>query len=117
MTTTTTHTAFALSNMAGCGCPDAIDSPGAQFLLGVQEMVNDRDERDEDAIHEIADSAPDVYTYTRWQEFVDVAAWNEDLDDLGGSTGDMTQDAGVALYLIASRLAARLFEERFGDES
>lgn len=113
-------TAYELARIADVQSPDdAFESPGAQFLLGIAEDVKDRrgyGELDEDSAHEIADSAVPVYTYKMWQTFVDLCAWDEDLDDLGGSTGDMTKDAMAALYLIASRLAYALIEEGTDDD-
>lgn len=114
--------AYQLANRANCACPDALDSPGAKFLEsvqdGVREAIDDAPDAQDAAdldyngrLHEIADAAPDVYTYTRWQEFVDLAAWQEDLDEIGGTPDDMTDAAGVCLYLIAARLAHALADE------
>ena len=107
-----TFTAFALANMADCSCPDALDSPGAKFLLDVQSATADHLDSDGDPeeLHEIADNAPDVYTWQRWQEFVDLGAWQEDPAELGGESEDMTAQAGICLYLIADRLARALVE-------
>lgn len=114
---TLTLNAYELARLADCGSPDTPESPGAALLLSVQDDVNDLDARpDDDDTHQIADGAPDVYTYKRWQEFVDLAAWQEDLDELGGTPEDLTEAAGVALYIIARRLADRLIAERFGED-
>jgi hypothetical protein len=44
--------------------------------------------------------------------FVDLGAYNEDpAGELGDDGSDLTQAAGVALYLIASRLVAALAQE------
>ena len=67
-----------------------------------------------DDIAEVADSAPSVYTAARWAQFADLAAWNEDIADYG-PLDDLTASAGVALYMIAERLAAALVE-RWGEE-
>lgn len=95
-------------------------SPGADMLDSVLVDVKDRvgyvDDVDDldpdglggDTIHEIADSAPSVYTYERWRQFVDLAAWDEDTNQFGDT--DMTTRAGYALYEIAYRLAYKLLE-------
>lgn len=121
MPVTLTHNAWSLAVAAECASPDTLESPGAAFLLSVQDAVNDYDEcPDDDAIHEIADGAPDVYTHKRWQEFVDLAAYSEDLSEWGPIDPDDLERAvaGVALYQIAERLARALIEERWpnGDE-
>lgn len=118
--------AYELARLADCASPDKPDSPGAKFLESVQDGAReavadyledapadmdgiDSNDLDEDGrLHEIADNAPDVYTYTRWLEFVDLAAWQEDPADLGGMPDDLTTAAGVCLYLIASRLVHAL---------
>ncbi len=110
------YNAWRLSNIAECSGPDKLDSPGAKFLLGVQDAVNELDEIDPDNLydpaHEIADSAPDVYTYPKWQQFVDLAAWQEDLSEYG-PLEDMDKGASICLYMIAERLAVALMQERY----
>ena len=116
------YTAFRLAQMADVAGPDSSDSPGAKFLLSVQDAVNEAREYDtectdrSDTIHEIADNAPDVYTHERWMQFVDLCAYNEDISELGGDIGDLTGAAGIALYMIAERLATALFEEVDDDD-
>lgn len=122
---------YGLANLADCSCPDGEDSPGARMLASVLsstlELVEYRAEDLADVepvghgwvdildynggIHEVADGAPSVYTYTRWQEFVDLAAWEEDTSDLGDPMDDLTQSAGIALYLIAQRLSHAIIGE------
>jgi hypothetical protein len=122
-------TVYRLANEADAGSSDFDpDGAGARFLASVRDDVLDRveyattetDADDladaiealrEDAVHEIADAAPDVYTFTRWSEFVDLAAWQEDISEYGDPAGDnLTRAAGVALYMIAERLAVAIFE-------
>lgn len=115
----TKYTPWQLAHMAGCMDPDSVDSPGARWLQRVaddaEELVEEAETSDldglADSIHERADSAVPIYTHERFQVFVDLAAYREDLDDLGGTTGDMEKDAGVALYLIAERLMREVIEE------
>jgi hypothetical protein len=111
---TNTHNANELSRIAGCYSPDdAFDSPGARFLLGVADACAEQSEYGyedvSDAAHEIADSAVPVYTHERWQTFVDLGAYEQDISELGVSE-DMTENAGFALYMIANTLAMTLLE-------
>lgn len=117
-----TYTVWQLAHLADCGSPDDLDSAGAIFLRSVASAADEiidtyreektpEDRYDYDSeIHQAADNAPDVYTHQRWLEFVDLAAYQENLDDLGGTSGDMERDAGVALYIIAERLLHALVE-------
>jgi hypothetical protein len=94
--------------------PDSIDSPGAKFLERVESNIIERrgeGSLDEDSIHELADSAVPIYTHERWQVFVDLGAYQEDVSEIGASSEDLTQCAAVALYLIADRLARALMDE------
>lgn len=117
----TAYNAFQLARLADCGEPDTEHSPGARFLESVRDAVDEMIEyskpagMDEvaDGIREIADGAPDVYTAARWAQFVDLAAWQEDLSEIGGGGEDMTGNAGLALYLIAERLATKLTTEHY----
>ena len=133
-------TTWHLANLAGCGSPDRPDgigvsppadlstvdpSPGAKFLRSVADDLAERiayvfadldpagcdltRELDEE-VQGVADAAPSVYTFTRWQEFTDLAAWQEDATELGASADDLTAAAGIALYAIAERLALALVE-------
>lgn len=109
---------YQLAELADCASPDTLTSPGAMFLLHVQDATADHVSHggDADDLSEIADNAPNVYTWKRWQEFTDLAAWQEDATELGASTDDMTAAAGVCLYLIAERLARALIEQWQGDD-
>lgn len=111
--------AYQLAGLADCASPDSPESDGAKFLESVRDAVVEEieangveDWEDRDGIlHEIADNAPDVYTHTRWSEFVDLAAYNEDISEYGEYGNDLTQAAAVALYMIAERLVRALFSE------
>lgn len=120
------YNAFQLALRADCSSPDSTESAGARFLLSVQDAVNEQwdnnhaDWREDqpsdstwwnDLVHEIADAAPDVYTYKKWCEFVDLGAWQEDLSDYGPMEDDVDRIGSIALYVIAERLAYALFEE------
>jgi hypothetical protein len=114
--------AYDLAKMADVATPDNLDSPGAMFLHSVRTEVveawrDDRlarveDDLDGDVIHLIADEAPSVYTYRRFQELLDLAAFSEELEsDLIGKEPTMIDMAGLALYQIAERLAYALVEK------
>lgn len=116
--------AYHLTDSADCGSPDMRDSEGAAFLIGVRDSVIDSWESNDDlgivteidawrdVITEIASDAPSVYTHTVWQQFVDLAAYHEDISDYGAVDGDNLESvANSALYIIAERLADALFSE------
>jgi hypothetical protein len=114
MTEVFTYTAYRLANEADVTTPDSLESPGSQFLLGIQDSVNERlsfGDDLEDAAHEIADSAVPIHTHAMWQTFIDIGAYNEDPSELGADYEDMRQPAVACLYLIAHRLASKLIQE------
>jgi hypothetical protein len=114
---------LAGKDLADTFCPDSDDSAGGKFLADVRDAVveaieygtfdPDSDARDNDngEISQIADSAPDVYTYNRWQEFGDLGAYQEEPEITGEWPGDLTEAAGLALYQIAERLAYAILRE------
>ena len=120
---------LSCSDMADCGSPDSKESPGAVFLTSVRDQtcdlidetvteffaVDDFDNLDDDgSLHQIADSAPDIYTYQRWTEFADLAAWQEEPGEEYGDEvyegRDMTEMAGLHLFMIADRLARNIVQ-------
>ena len=116
--------AYALADMAGAATPDSTDSQGAKFVIDVRDAFAeavaygrigpDATEHTGDVAAEIADSAPSVYTYTRWQQFVDIGAWQEQpefVDSWAEAGPELTDMAGVALYQIAARLVHALAAE------
>ena len=107
-------TSFRIANEIDCACPDSPESAGAKMLDSVRDAVvqayfyNDQDVSEDafsDIVSECADGGPDIYTYTMWQEFVDLAAYNEDPTELGADGSDMDQCARICLYLISERCA------------
>lgn len=86
--------------------PDAF---AGSIVAAVQSFRDGED--DDDRAREIAEGAPSVYTATRWAEFVQLAAWQEDLClvDCDGLT--LTEVAAVALREIAQRLVDALAGE------
>jgi hypothetical protein len=77
-----------------------------------REMVEDYAGR----ATEIADGAPNVYTWRKWQQFIGVAGWREDISDYEmshdavGYAGAMDAGASVALFAMARRLVSALAE-------
>jgi hypothetical protein len=114
---------IVLSNyVADIAGPDSETSDGAKFLTRVRDAVVEalewKVENDDpdlahaarvlrDDSHELSDGAVPIYTYQRWLTFVDLAAWQIDIDDYGSSE-DMTGQAGVALYEVARILTDEL---------
>lgn len=119
--------AYHLADLAGCATPDNSESAGAQMLASIRDALADHldsygagiepDDLDDDgSLHEIADAGPNVYTFTKWQQFVDLAAWQEDPSELGSDGSDMDSAASVCLFIIAERLVAALVEEATTDD-
>lgn len=115
MTQTTTYNAYELARMAECMSPDSLDSPGAQFLLRIQDDYNEAVEEDywneDETPHEIADNAVPVYTHQMWLTFVDLGAYQEDPSELGYENDDMDKAGSACLYLIAQRLVYALAKD------
>lgn len=123
-------TAYSLANLADTQCPDSLESEGSAFLMSVRDDVIEQIEwynngdyadaedavqlvdslKDLDAFTNIPDEAPSIYTYTRFRQFTDLAAWQEDLEELAGDEKDMEKLAGIALYMIAERLVNGLLD-------
>lgn len=106
-------TVYSLAGYAGVSDPDSHDSPGALFLLNVRDAVIEAKnegrfgiESFHDVLAEIADNAPNTYTHPMWLEFVDLAAYTEEIEISGEN---MEQNARIALYEIALRLGGELF--------
>lgn len=118
---TDTINAFEIARMVDVASPDAVDSPGGEWLEQVYgdavELIADNDGDayavDDDDVADRADSIVPVYTHERWQVFVDLAAYTEDIAELGDvDPDDLTRSiAGVALYMIARRVYEAVVEE------
>lgn len=112
-----------LAHLAECGSPDSPTSPGAAFLASVRDSLVENIEKGyldpddpSDLVHEIADDAPDVYTHTRWLEFVDLAAYQEYPTEFEPGGPDLKDPdylfdlPGRCLYVIADRLCHALLD-------
>lgn len=117
-------TVWQLARLATVADPSTSTSHGAEFLTSVRDAVAEsivdgqltpgEDWRDQDSAeataHEIADNAPNVYTYPKWLQFADLAAWNE--APVGDSwPEDLTDAASSALFQIAERLVNALMDD------
>ena len=114
---------FRLSLKAGVESPDAVDSPGAQFLASVRDALVEwveyaRDIYDVQSLPETAqydaleevDATVPVYTHSLWQTFTDLAAYDdESAGEFDGGT--MTETVSYVLARIAERLFVVLAEE------
>ena len=115
--------AYRLSLKAGVESPDALDSPGAQFLTSVRDSLVEwveyvRDTYDVQALSETAqenaidqvDATVPAYTHQLWQTFTDLAAYDdESAGEFDGGT--MTETVSYVLARIAERLFVALAEE------
>ena len=122
---------WKLASTADCAAPDRDANEGIEFLCGLFDSFIDtieftaideidaqadgydiRKELDRVEWHETADSAVPVYTHRKWQTFVQLAAYDEDVSELVHGreiTGDDVCNA--ALYIIADRLMRALTSE------
>lgn len=123
MTVDTTNY-YLLALKAGVPTPDE-GSAGADWLLRVGRAADELravsrgilvDGDLDDNIAELADSLVPIYTADRWRVFVDLEAWTEDVEELTGAIVDLTDAAGVALYLIAERLLYALTIDEDDEE-
>lgn len=117
---------------------DGSASPGALFLRRVEDAARERwdtwtvkgeswppEWADALWIHEVADGAVrDLGGGERWQVFVDLAAWQEDVTDYEASHtanaehgGTLTYLATCALCVIAARLVRALVKSWAEGES
>lgn len=110
------HGPYTLAQMAETGSPDAKGSPGAIFLIDIRDAVVEAFEEDgqvdERKQGEIADGAASVMTHEKWQQWVDLCGYQEDLSEFGTPTKEgIGGIADLALYYIAYRLVTALVEE------
>ena len=120
---------WMLASSADCAAPERNEKMGADFLISIFTdflyiAQNDLDVSGGDGAydirralerfewHETAYNAIPVYTHAKWQTFVELGAYDEDVLDLVDSrkvTGGNV--ANAALYIIADRLLRALLEE------
>jgi hypothetical protein len=130
--TSNARTVWELARIAECSDPDTDSSPGADFLRHVENSVKealaygheqDYDVTDEDwqssTASEVADQCVPVYTHNLWVTFVDLAAYSEDVSELGMEsvpTDELEKLPSLALYMIGERLALALFSEELAED-
>lgn len=115
------YSPYELAKLAGCGSPDDNHSIGAKFLARARDAFTELVEnvghsevasmRDSSTLTYLADSLVPIYTHHRWLTFVDLLAYNVDIDDYVSDETDMTDRAGVALFVIAETLIGALLTE------
>ena len=94
--------------------PDTEEHSGAIYLSFVRNelvarLTTDPAQLFNDALPgEIAALARTGFVPTKWAEFTDLEAWQEDPSTLDNDASDMNHLADVCLYIIGSRLAERL---------
>lgn len=119
--------AWQLAHLADVPSPDSLESPGALFLASVRDslvdaagevgrLVDDEgcivgDDEASDLAHELADETTPIYTHDVWAQFVDLSAYNEDLEGYVDESTTMEARARLALYCIAERLVLALVDE------
>ena len=115
------YNAFRMSNAAGCGRPDSLESAGAGYLLGVRDAIFEHidgigtewyddtlDAFIDNSLVEVVDNIVPIYTSEIWATFVDLAGYLEDMNEIASTDSDMEARAHIALYLIGERLASAL---------
>ncbi|WAB08774.1 OCR-like antirestriction protein [Streptomyces phage Andris] len=113
-----------LAELAGSpDIPESRVSEGADFLARARDAVVDRVQAAEkegedlqsvrEAIQgEVSDAAPSGDIDQKWRQFVDLAAYKEDLSDHGALKDDTPSGhADIALMAIAHRLAVALLDQ------
>lgn len=103
---------------ATCAAPDSNTSAGAVMLIEIRDNIVTAIEETpgitaddlRDKVGEILDGVVDYRTWQKWQQFVDLAAWQEEPEDseAGWGTTEMDKMADSALYQIADRAAYAL---------
>lgn len=117
-----------LAGLIDCAYPD--NDEAKAFLTDIRDSVLEQTdyvaaedwERElvEDysgSAHEIADNAPNVYTWRMWQQFVGLSGWqwDDDAADYGSEDTDMNRAASLRLYIIAKRLVRAIAEDIAGN--
>jgi hypothetical protein len=102
--------AYYMASIIDSASPSSLSSPGAELLDGLRyyilEWLNENDEPLD--VVQVVDSALPIYNHDIWETFVDLCAYNEDIEEC--ATGDMTQRASFALYLIGERFVTTFCE-------
>jgi hypothetical protein len=129
VTTETVIAPWLLARPAQCSKPDNNEKTGADFLTslftdflyiaqndvavsGGDDAYDIRRSLERFEWHETADGAIPVYTHQKWQTFVELGAYDEDVSDLVDHRKVNGEDvANAALYIVADRLLRALSED------
>jgi hypothetical protein len=104
-----------LAYLADCASPDNATSNGARYLATVRNnaieairynVENGEDQDVSDMMHEVV--CVPIYTHDLWTTFVDLAAYNVDIEDYEPTLENYPQ---VALYVIGITLAQAIVTE------
>lgn len=114
---------YYLADLADCGSPDASASPGGKFLDEIREALLEdiEDENNGETVlerlqyvlesgrdREVIQGAVDYRTHQMWLSFVDLCAYEEELD---GEYTDLESQCFAALEQIGQRLVSALTQE------
>ncbi|MFD5864370.1 hypothetical protein ACFWGP_05425 [Agromyces sp. NPDC127015] len=112
-------TAYALANTVESACEGG---EARAFFEGIgdsyaEAIIYAEGKPDDDAEHEIADGAPDIYNHTRMMQLVETRAYL-DTSDLATGNEDIVTLAGYVLYDLAREVVAHLAElfDEYADE-
>lgn len=110
------HSAYALSDrgLADCASPNSRESAGALLLTRTRDAFLEFVESNPDAtaddirndIRTITADMVSIYPHERWQQFIDLAAYQEE-SEIGQWPSDLTETASAALYQIIDRMVYR----------
>ncbi len=97
--------AYYMASIIDSASPSSLSSKGAELLDDLRyyilEWLNNNDEPLD--VNQVANEALPIYTHDIWETFVDLCAYNEDIEVWVDENSDMNQQAGFALYVIAER--------------
>ena len=120
---------WLIARPAECSRPDGNEKLGADFLTslftdflyiaqndvavsGGDDAYDIRRSLERFEWHETADGAIPIFTHQKWQTFVELGAYDEDVSELVTFRKVTGEDvANAALYIIADRLLRALSEE------
>lgn len=110
------YNAHQLAGLADCYSPDSPDSPGAQYLALVRDSIVEAyrytvehgNTFDRDDLHEVVDGCVPVYTHNLWQTFLDLGAYNVDVDDY---SPDLEHYPAIAVYTVGETLAYSIVDK------
>lgn len=119
-----------MADYCGVSSPDSDSSPGADWLYRLHRAVseawesgqfapNSGEDRTE-VFSRIADDQVPTYTHNRWQAFMNLCLYNEEIDEFSEGievkdSTDLTNLAGIIFFEVAYRGASNWFSEKCED--